>query len=193
MWQTGSRNIYPHLIELNIMDDIVKQAMQKWPNVPHCYGWLGLDQRGDWYMRDAQVQAQGPFALAKGSRLTHDKLIAFIGRNYEVDARGCWYFQNGPQRVYVELQTTPWVWRIQPNGDVLTHTGHAAPVTQALVDDAGLLYLVAATGLGLVHTQDVSAASELIEQGRWPLQEVEAADLPQRYGYVVSPHALSTK
>ena len=25
------------------MDEIVKQAMAKWPNVPHCYGWLGLD------------------------------------------------------------------------------------------------------------------------------------------------------
>ena len=30
------------------MDDIVKQAMAKWPNVPHCYGWLGLDARGNW-------------------------------------------------------------------------------------------------------------------------------------------------
>ncbi len=26
------------------MDAIVEQAMRKWPNVPHCYGWLGLDQ-----------------------------------------------------------------------------------------------------------------------------------------------------
>ncbi|MFZ9138137.1 MAG: DUF2946 family protein, partial [Hylemonella sp.] len=24
------------------MDDIVRQAMAKWPNVPACYGWLGL-------------------------------------------------------------------------------------------------------------------------------------------------------
>ena len=32
------------------MDDIVKQALAKWPNVPHCYGWLGLDARGNWYM-----------------------------------------------------------------------------------------------------------------------------------------------
>lgn len=29
------------------MDDIVKQAMVKWPNVPDCYGWLGLDARGN--------------------------------------------------------------------------------------------------------------------------------------------------
>ncbi|MEO6353290.1 MAG: DUF2946 family protein, partial [Burkholderiaceae bacterium] len=22
------------------MDEIVKQAIAKWPDVPHCYGWL---------------------------------------------------------------------------------------------------------------------------------------------------------
>ena len=76
------------------MDDIVKQALAKWPNVPDCYGWLGLDARGDWYMRDDRVQAQGSFLQSKGSRLQHDKLIDFIGRNYEPDAHGRWYFQN---------------------------------------------------------------------------------------------------
>ncbi|MBC7705360.1 MAG: DUF2946 family protein, partial [Rhodoferax sp.] len=44
------------------MDDIVKQALVKWPNVPHCYGWLGLDARGNWYMRDDRTQALGTFA-----------------------------------------------------------------------------------------------------------------------------------
>ena len=44
-----------------LMDDIVKQALAKWPNVPHCYGWLGLDARGNWYMRDDRTQAAGPF------------------------------------------------------------------------------------------------------------------------------------
>ena len=41
------------------MDDIVKQAMAKWPNVPHCYGWLALDARGDWRMRDERPSAHG--------------------------------------------------------------------------------------------------------------------------------------
>ena len=175
------------------MDEIVKQAMQKWPNVPHCYGWLGLDMRGDWYMRDAQVQAQGPFERAKGARLLHDKLIAFIGRNYDVDARGCCYFQNGPQRVYVELQRTPWVWRILPTGEVQSHTGRAVEVMRALTDQEGLLYLETQLGLGLVHTQDVSAASDIIEQGRWTLTEVASEELPERYGYVRSPMWLEEK
>ena len=47
------------------MDDIVRQAMAKWPHVPHCFGWLGLDARGDWYMRDDAAQAAGPFPSSK--------------------------------------------------------------------------------------------------------------------------------
>ena len=86
------------------MDDIVRQAMAKWPNVPDCHDWLGLDARGHWYMRDDRVQAAGPFPEVKGSLLRHDKLVAFIGRNYAADERGCWFFQNGPQRVFVELE-----------------------------------------------------------------------------------------
>ena len=60
------------------MDDIVKQAMAKWPNVPNCYGWLGLDTRGNWYLRDDRAQASGTFQSrlpgSKGSLLTHEKL-----------------------------------------------------------------------------------------------------------------------
>src|SRR5512133_1119822 len=98
------------------MDDIVKQALAKWPNVPACYGWLGLDARGNWFMRDERAQALGPFAggshPSKGSMLKHDKLIDFIGRNYQSDAGGRWFFQNGPQCVYVELEATPLIWRV---------------------------------------------------------------------------------
>ena len=176
------------------MDDLVVQAMAKWPNVPDCYGWLGLDARGDWYMRDDQTQAAGPFASSKGSKLQHQKLIEFIGRNYEVDKDGCWYFQNGPQRVCVELTHTPWVWRIQPNGTVQSHTGKEVVVQQALTDEQGLVYLQTNLGLGLVHTQDVALAATEIEQGHWPLMEIAQAELPSRYGFIQSPQReISTK
>ncbi|RZL93254.1 MAG: DUF2946 family protein [Variovorax sp.] len=172
------------------MDEIVKQALAKWPNVPHCYGWLGLDARGNWYMRDDRTQAAGPFVQAKGSLLRHDKLIDFIQRNYEHDDAGQWFFQNGPQRVYVELEAAPWVWRI---GDadfaVTAHTGAAVTPTGCLLDELGRLYLVAPIGLGLVHTQDVGIAADAIEQGRWTPEEVRAADLPARFGHVMSPAA----
>lgn len=175
------------------MDDIVKQAMAKWPNVPDCFGWLGLDARGNWYMRDDRAQAAGPFAggakSAKGSLLRHDKLIDFIQRNYGADAQGRWFFQNGPQRVFVELEATPWIWRIQPDLSLQAHTGQVAEVREALVDEQGRLYLATDIGVGLVHTMDVPLAAEAVESGRWPLQEVLASDLPTRFGYMASPQA----
>ena len=182
------------------MDDIVVQAMAKWPNVPDCHGWLGLDARGDWYMRDDRCQRSGPFAQepgevaspAKGSRLLHDKLIAFIGRNYLCDGQGRWLFQNGPQRVYVELELTPWVWRLQPDARVLSHTGVTVPsVSAALLDEQGRLYLETPLGLGLVHTADMLLAAEALEQGRWVLQELSSEEMPRRGRYVRSPQRMA--
>lgn len=177
------------------MDDIVKQAMAKWPNVPDCFGWLGLDARGNWYMRDDRAQAAGPFAggakSAKGSLLRHDKLIDFIQRNYAADAQGRWFFQNGPQRVFVELEATPWIWRIQPDLTVLTHTGQSAQVRQCLMDEEGRVYLLTDLGFGLVHTQDVALAADAVQAGLWTLKEMVAQHMPERFGYVISPDLLS--
>ena len=173
------------------MDDLVRQAMAKWPHVPDCYGWLGLDSRGQWLMRDDRVQVLGTFQSgvpgAKGSVLRHDKLIEFIHRNYEADAQGRWYFQNGPQRVFVELESTPLIWRVAADGAVQAHTGRHAQVLDALVDEEGYLYLNTTLGLGLVHTLDVPVAAELIEQGHWVLQVCERSSLSSRFGFVVSP------
>jgi hypothetical protein len=174
------------------MDDLVLQAMAKWPNVPDCYGWLGLDARGDWFMRDDQTQARGSFTKSKGSRLVHDKLIAFIGRNYGATRDGQWYFQNGPQRVYVELEATPWIWRLQPDGQIHSHTGRIARAQRCLMDEHGRLYLDTELGFGLLHSQDVLAASELIETGLWVPQDVQSRELPSRFTYVRSPQQQST-
>lgn len=173
------------------MDAIVEAALKKWPNVPHCYGWLALDARGDWYMRDERIQHAGPFPQVKGSRIEHEKLLAFIGRNYAHDDAGCWFFQNGPQRVYVELESTPWVWRLQPDGRVLSHTGLAATVQSSWLDEAGRLYLATDLGAGLVHTADMALAAEAVEQGRWEPQDVTADALPQRFGFVRRPEPVT--
>ncbi|MDM0115650.1 DUF2946 family protein [Variovorax sp. J22R133] len=172
------------------MDDIVKQALAKWPNVPHCYGWLGLDARGNWYLRDDPTQAAGSFAVARGSMLQHEKLIDFIHRNYEHDAQGQWFFQNGPQRVYVELESTPWIWRIAEDFSVNAHTGAVVEPSACLVDESGRVYLVTQLGVGLVHTLDVASAADAIEQGRWTPESVRADDLPKRFDFVASPAAL---
>lgn len=179
------------------MDDIVRLALVKWPNVPDCYGWLGLDARGNWFMRDDRVQALGPFAggtvQSKGSQLKHEKLIDFIQRNYEADAEGQWFFQNGPQRVYVELEATPLIWRVNDDFSIQDHTGKVACVQRCLLDEQGRLYLQTNTGLGLVHTMDMNQAAEAVEQGLWLPQDVLAADLPQHFNYVNSPQALHKK
>lgn len=175
------------------MDDIVAAALAKWPNVPHCRGWLGLDARGDWYLRDDRVQAAGPFAQAKGSRLEHVGLREFIARNYACDGEGAWYFQNGPQRVYVELEAAPWVWRLQRSNaaevTVHSHSGLAAQFASAWLDEHGRLFLCTDLGLGLVHTLDMETAADAVERGEWSVSDVRSADLPARFGYRLSPQA----
>lgn len=174
------------------MDDIVKAAMAKWPRVPHCHGWLALDTRGHWYMRDDRIQALGPFPAVKGSRIEHEKLQAFIHRNYLHDGAGAWYFQNGPQRVYVDLEAAPWIWRVEPDGRVSSHTGIEAQVHQGILDEHGRLFLVTDLGIGLVHTQDMHRAADAIEQGRWPEPREQAfATLPGAFGYVLQPRTAT--
>ena len=172
------------------MDEIVKAALKKWPQVPHCYDWLALDARGDWYMRDERIQHAGPFPQVKGSRIQHQKLIEFIERNYQADERGAWYFQNGPQRVYVQLEAAPFVWRLRMQDAALelrSHTGLAAQMQGAWLDDSGRLFLGTDLGFGLVHTMDTVVAADLVEAGVWAPQALAFAQMPQRFGYVLAP------
>jgi hypothetical protein len=172
------------------MDEIVKAALKKWPHVPHCYGWLALDARGDWYMRDERIQAAGPFPKVKGSRIEHDKLREFIARNYTHDDKGCWFFQNGPQRVYVELEAAPWVWRLEPAAGapaITTHTGRAARFESAWLDEHGRLFAATDLGLGIVHTLDMELAAAAVESGAWVVSDASFSALPQRFGYQVAP------
>ncbi|GAB3379405.1 DUF2946 family protein [Massilia agri] len=120
------------------MDDIVKQAMAKWPNVPHCYGWLALDARGNWRMRDEAAQrANGP-----GDKLANQALVGFINRNYGHDGKGNWYFQNGPQRVYVNLEATPFIARTDPAQGFVLQTGQPMPELEAVfMTEAGAVVL----------------------------------------------------
>jgi hypothetical protein len=193
------------------MDDIVKQAMAKWPNVPHCYGWLALDARGAWRMRDEAAQR----ANAPGDKLTSAALVGFINRNYARDERGCWYFQNGPQRVYVNLEATPFIARTDPAQGLVLQTGQAL----ASLDAAFLT----ACGAAIVHGGDVVAQLDDRDVGEWvgameldgrpasdealmawleggagelvvsyrgkrvPVQRIAGADLPERFSYTQVP------
>ena len=130
------------------MDDIVKQAMAKWPNVPAVFGWLSLDRRGVWRIKNDTVTS----ALIAG----------FIGRNYACDDAGRWFFQNGPQRVFVALEYTPYIYRCiwDANPDAAmhleTHTGAAVrEIDSAWLDDSGVLLLQTERGIGMVDDRDL--------------------------------------
>ena len=131
------------------MDEVVKRAMLKWPDVPTVCGWLRLDRRGNWLVRDAT----GAFG-----RIGNQSIVDFIGRNYHADDRGRWYFQNGPQRVFVTLDYAPFVYRLDDRrGGWLAHTGADAgqPLELLLVEDHALV-LVTTLGPGLVLDRDLS-------------------------------------
>lgn len=193
------------------MDDLVKQAMAKWPNVPHCYGWLGLDARGAWRMRDERAQHLD----LPGDKLAHAALIGFINRNYDHDERSCWFFQNGPQRVYLNLEATPFIARSDPQHGYILQTGAPlATIAQAFLCDNGALILQQGKIVAQVDDRDMAQAMETLRlDGKtvsdeallaWldggagalsllhgglaiPLQRLAYADVPQHFGFQRRP------
>ena len=184
------------------MDDSVVRALAKWPDVPSVYGWLRLDQRGQWRLKDEVVR--------------HAGLAAFLGRNYASDAQGHWYVQNGPQRVYVTLDYTPWVIRLGADSQLETHTGLAlTSPTAAMLDNQGQLLIESEHGIAVVTDRDLpplldavwnedelrASEAELLAlmHGddselvfRWgsaslALTAIHASEIPARYHYVMRP------
>ena len=142
------------------MDDIVKKAMAKWPNVPHCYGWLGLDARGNWRMRDERAQHLG---LA-GDKVIQEALLGFINRNYAADERGCWYFQNGPQRVFLNLEATPFIARTDPQHGLVLHTGEpVAQIERAFMTETGEVIIDAGGKIAQIDDRDVGQVLALMD------------------------------
>lgn len=154
----------------NGMDPIVRKAMAKWPNVPALFGWLGLDRRGRWLLQRRPIERR--------------PLIDFIGRNYLADEQGRWFFQNGPQRAFVQLAYTPWVLRVNGNGALEAHTG--VPVDRLLrawLDDDGSMLLEWSRGVALLDDADLDWALERLRDNHGaPLDEgvlAEALSDPQ--------------
>lgn len=161
------------------MDDIVIQAMAKWPNVPHCYGWLALDARGTWRMRDEAAQRAG----SPGDKLTNEALVGFINRNYLHDGRGCWYFQNGPQRVYVNLEATPFIARTDPVHGFLLQTGQPlATPEEVFVTEAGAIVLRSGQVTAQVDDRDVAHLLQALERDGKPVGDEELLAWLERGG-----------
>ena len=145
------------------MDEQVLRGLAKWPNVPSVFGWLSLDRRGNWLLR--------------GESITNPVVTAFISRNYERDAQGRWFFQNGPQRVYLELEYTPFIYRaLNPSHAPLslqTHTGlDATGLSGAWIDENGSLLVESEHGVGIVHDKDLEVTlPSLVDEDGTPLTE----------------------
>lgn len=128
------------------MDETVLRAMAKWPNVPAVYGWLALDRRGNWLLKRETIGNEG--------------LNAFISRNYLHDDAGNWYFQNGPQRVFVDLDYTPYIYRVSSGLNaplaLATHSGLPVNILHgAWIDEQGAVVLHTDRGPGIIHDQDL--------------------------------------
>ncbi len=161
------------------MDDIVKLAMAKWPNVPHCYGWLALDRRGNWRMRDERAQALG----LPGDRITNAALLGFINRNYTHDEQGRWYFQNGPQRVYVTLEVAPYVAHTDPVEGFVLHTREPLrQIDAAWMTEAGYLLLQDGEKIAAVDDRDMAQCLQRLQIG-----DVAASD-EQVLAWLDTPH-----
>ena len=152
------------------MDEIVLRSMAKWPDVPDVYGWLSLDRRGNW--------------LLKGERIANEALREFISRNYAADARGCWYFQNGPQRVFVSLDYMPLVVRVDGEA-LLDHCGRAYEPEEMFLDDEGSVLMRGKTGPGLLDDRDLARFADLAAG----LATVRRDAVSGRFGFVKNPAA----
>ena len=150
------------------MDELVLRSMAKWPGVPDVYGWLSLDRRGNWRI--------------KGERIGNAGLRDFISRNYQPDERGRWYFQNGPQRVFVALAYTPLVLHFEGEA-VFDHCGRPFQPEQALLDEEGSVLMPGKPGIGLLDDRDLAGFVDRA-QG---LPRIARAGVPRRFGYVTNP------
>ena len=150
------------------MDEMVLRSMAKWPDVPDVYGWLSLDRRGNW--------------LLKGERIGNQALRDFISRNYQADVRGCWYFQNGPQRVFVALAYTPLVLHVE--GETLfDHCGRLFHPEQAFLDDEGSVLMLGRPGIGLLDDRDLAGYAERAAG----LPGISCGSVPGRFGFIPHP------
>jgi hypothetical protein len=150
------------------VDDIVARSLAKWPDVPAVYGWLSLDRRGNW--------------LIKGERIGNSALREFIGRNYEADERGCWYFQNGPQRVFVGLAYTPLVVHFEGE-QMLDHCARPFAGTASYQDEEGSVLVAGAGTVALLDDRDLERYAERADE----LPRLIKADVPARFGFVQDP------
>jgi hypothetical protein len=121
-------------------------------------------------------------AAERFGRIGNAALRDYISRNYAADERGCWYFQNGPQRVYVKLAYTPLV--LHFDGDALyDHCVCPVHAAATYVDDEGSLLVLGQRGVGLLDDRDLARYADVADG----LPRLARAELEARFGFVSNP------
>lgn len=160
------------------MDPSVLQAMARWPDVPAVYGWLALDRRGNWLLKHPARDEFG--------RIGNAALREFIARNYRADERGSWYFQNGPQRVFVSLAYAPLV--LHYEGEALVdQCGRATHAQTTFVDEEGSVLILGERGPGLLDDRDLALFAARCASDWRLLPRVTSRDVAKRFGFVSEP------
>lgn len=186
------------------MDEQVLAAMARWPNVPAAYGWLSLSARGQWLLHP-HGQGWGLSTEEPGEPIGNPQITTFMNRNYHADGQGRWFFQNGPQRVFVRLDGAPWILHTVPDSQgrlqLRTHADQTyGPIAHWWLADDGRLYAQSDQGAGLIIDRDLAQVIDALhtESGQpfsdWledhdPMQALDGAGITVRLNADSGPTA----
>jgi hypothetical protein len=160
------------------MEEWVLRAIKRWPNVPALYGWLRLDRRGRW--------------LIKGETISRPQIIDTINRNYAADEQGRWFFQNGPQRGYVQLEYAPLILRASGDDVLTTHTDlRVELVSEAFMDESGAMLLQTEHGAGVLIDDELEWALQRMTVQGSLIDEVQIADVLAMSSGTMTPIAFN--
>lgn len=163
-------------------DHFIQASLDKWPNVPTLYGWLSLTHDGQWRLHPkTPVISATTHEHEPGESISSPGLIRFLNNYYFEDKNGAWFFQNGPQRVYVALSAAPWILHLDTanTSRLITHTGKEISHIHAwYLDEGGLFYAQTNLGFALVSGRDVAALIAYLQITEEMLEDICLSFLP---------------
>lgn len=150
------------------------------------FGFLFLTERGEWSLREGKV--------------VHPNLRGYLCRSYQYDPQSCaMVVFVGNQKIFVDLEYTPWIYRIQSHGSnfqILTHTERSVSLLKDIyMDEKGNLLFLTEYGIGKVHDQDLYILEPFFQDERlfvwkeraYSLQFLPSHKVPRVFGYQNNP------
>ena len=143
------------------MDKAVLDAIERWPNVPAVFGWLSLSRRGQWRLHPGGTALAGGY----GESIQNQQILSFMDRNYACDDQGRWFFQNGPQKVFVRLDSAPYIVSLTGQPALLrTHNQlEVQRIDDWLIDRDGNLFLRCDHGAASINDLDLELVAKALQ------------------------------